>query len=1078
MSSFSRAPAAPWEKHRRKGGPMRVLFIAVCLGYSPALLAQDEPASSPFAEHDALLTRLRQPPDTPELVAELTKLVTQRIARLEQAVERETDTEARAAWHELIQQWKDFAAVLTRISERYAGIAGLSSEAQVQKVADEVAAIRQETAALRSRRLELPVSEERLQTARAGMEALQLRIRTLTEAQAGRAERLATGFATQRKDIESQLAERRRERAALVDPAAEAPPVEPAPSPSPPRAVDVERLEIRIATAEASLRALNLAEQETELQRRQAQQIIEVLRAQADLLQGRLTEMESAQSLSRLEVLERQRAQAVTAVERALLELRLFHERTLLSVARLADRQPVATGRTGPGVADRIKERIGFSHAFWQRSLASLEFRGATDAEVLHNQLDDERREFSTTLAEARRELAGVLTELRAIQRVRAQSARRFQALTERLVADLGPEETADRTRIENEATTLRSTFDQSLGKTAGQLDEQAARLAEAVDALADHAAFLDTMVRQLKWKRVTSRSDHLFNVNAAAVREELRTLFATVIDPPMFTATGLDTADVAAETEGATPFLPLFDDARAALSSLTASERLRIAAGPILLTALAFVVYRVSRRKGVRLAHDIREVARQLEAETQTPGSGISMRFNLLGWNMLGDLAIPTALAGGLMLGVLQAFDDPTLRRMALVVLGLTLATLGSMRLVHHLFEAEGRALRPVRCDDAVARHYRRWLKSLAVLSLVMWLPMTLLHVHRQAPLVSRALLDSYQAGFLVLLFLFLLRRERVFGRPESFHQGGARMLAYFLQPLLLTAVVTLLVLEVAGYGPIVTYVGGGALLTLGVATAIGAVSEYLVDMLQLSIRPDAQPHLTPPAAHVAVAHPPEGAQPSFVAYLLTWLIRLSAVAALVWTTARIWGVSLELNEGAWRTFGLMGIVVLLAFVLDRTASTALATLQRLDRLPESTTRIARRWFRGLLILLATLACVAIAGFQVESVWSFITTALALVAVGFVAVWSILSNILATFVILIWRPFYVGERIELVPDGVAGRVIDINFIYTILRTDEGERISVPNNMFAQKFIRRQGASPRPSRSLAEQLESDAPLQA
>lgn len=1057
---------------------MRVLFIAVWLGYSPALLAQDGLASGPFTEHDALLTRLRQPPDTPEIVTELTKLATTRVARLEQAVDREIDIEASAPWHELIQHWKDFGTVLNRISERYAGIAALSSEAQVQKVADEVAIIRQETAALKNRRLALPVSEEQLQTARTEMETLQARIRTLTEAQAGRAERLATGFATQRKDIESQLAERRRERAALVDSAVEAPPVETAPAPSTSRAVDIERLEIRIATAEASLRALNLAEQETELQRRQTQQIIEVLRGKADLLQSRLTEMESAKSLSRLEVLERQRAQAVTAVERALLELRLFHERALLSVSRLADRQPVASARSGPGAADRIKERIAFSHAFWQRSLAALEFRGAADAEVLHNQLEDERREFAAMLEDARRELANVLTELRAMQRVRARSARRFQALAERLVADLGPDEAADRTRIENEATTLRSTFDQSLGKSAGQLDEQAARFADSVDALADHAAFLETIVRQLYWKRITSRSDYLFNMNVAAIRDEFRALFAGIVDPAAATPPAVDSAEVAGESDTAVPFRPLFKSAGAAISNLTPSERLRIAAGPVLLTALAFVVFRVSRRKGVRLANDIREVARQLEAETQTAGSGISMRFNLLGWNLLGDLAIPTALAGGLLLGVRQAFDDPTLRRIMLVVVGLSMATLASMKLVHHLFEAEGRALRTVRCDDVVARHYRRWLKTLAVLSLVMLLPMALLHVLRQAPLVSRALLDGYQAGFLVILFLFLLRRERVFGRPESFHQGGARMLAYFLQPLLLTAVVTLLVLEVAGYGPIVTYVGGGALLTLGVATAIGAVSEYLVDMLQLASRPAAPPHQSAPAAHAAVVHPSDGGHPSFVAYLLTWLIRLSAVAALVWTTARIWGISLELNEGAWRMFGLMGIVVLLAFVLDRTASTALATLQRLDRLPESTTRIARRWFRGLLILLATLACVAIAGFQVESVWSFITTALALVAVGFVAVWSILSNILATFVILIWRPFYVGERIELVPDGVAGRVIDINFIYTILRTDEGERISVPNNMFAQKFIRRQSASPRPSRSLAEQLESDAPLQA
>lgn len=1057
---------------------MRYLLFAVLLWWPGSLSAQVESAADPLADQEALLAKLRQPPDTPELVSELSATAAQRMTQLQSLADRETDPDAHAAWRGLIQDWKDYAAVLTRIGERLTAIATLSSEEQVKKVADEVAAIRQETAALQSKRLPLPVSEEQLQAARTEAEALQARVRTLSEAQTGRAERLSTGLPAQRKDIETRLAERRQERAALVAPPVETPTAETPPTPSAPRSLDVERLEVRIATGEASLRALNLAQQETELQRRQSQQTLEVLRAQADLLQTRLTDMESAKSLSRLEVLERQHAHATSAMERALLEMRLFHERTLLAVTRLADRKPPAAPRTGPGAAERIKERIGFSHAFWERSLASLEFRGAADAELLRNQLEEERRDFSIMLAETRQDMARVLSELRALQRMRAQSARRFQGLMDRLVANLGPEEAADRTRIENEAITLRSTFDQSLAKSLGQLDEQAARLAEAEDALAEHAAFLETMVRQLHWKRVTTRGAHLFNVDAAAGMEELRTLFAGVAASHPAATSPFGTAEAGWEADGAVPFRPLLNNAETALASLSPLERLRIAAGPVLLTALAFVVYRVSRRKGVRLAHEIREVARQLEAETQTPGSGISMRFNLLAWNMLGDLAIPTALAGGLFLGVLQAFDETLLRRIAMALLGLPVAALAAARLIHHLFEAESRALRPVRCDDRVARHYRRWLKSLTAFSLMMLLPVALLHVLHQAPLVSRALLEGYQAGFLVLLFLFLLRRERVFGRPESFHESGARMLAYLLQPLLLTAVVTLLALEVAGYGPFVTYVGGGVLLTLGIATGIGAVSEYLVDMLQLANRPEvhAPPHTS--GANPAATHDADAAHPSFVSYLLTWLIRLSAIAALVWTTARIWGISLELNEGAWRMFGLMSMVVLLAFVLDRTASTALATLQRMDRLPESTTRIARRWFRGLLILLATLACVAIAGFQVESVWSFITTALALVAVGFVAVWSILSNILATFVILIWRPFYVGERIEVMPDGIAGRVIDINFIYTILRTDEGERISVPNNMFAQKFIRRQSASPRPLRSLAEQLESDAPLQA
>jgi small-conductance mechanosensitive channel len=98
------------------------------------------------------------------------------------------------------------------------------------------------------------------------------------------------------------------------------------------------------------------------------------------------------------------------------------------------------------------------------------------------------------------------------------------------------------------------------------------------------------------------------------------------------------------------------------------------------------------------------------------------------------------------------------------------------------------------------------------------------------------------------------------------------------------------------------------------------------------------------------------------------------------------------------------------------------------------------------------------------------------MVAIGFVAVWSILSNVLATLVILIWRPFNVGEKVEILPEGIEGQVIDINFVYTILKSDDGKKTAIPNNLFAQKFIRRSSLRTVPKRTLAEQLASDQPL--
>ena len=54
---------------------------------------------------------------------------------------------------------------------------------------------------------------------------------------------------------------------------------------------------------------------------------------------------------------------------------------------------------------------------------------------------------------------------------------------------------------------------------------------------------------------------------------------------------------------------------------------------------------------------------------------------------------------------------------------------------------------------------------------------------------------------------------------------------------------------------------------------------------------------------------------------------------------------------------------------------------------------------------------------------------------------------------------------------------VDLNFMYTILRSDKGTLVSVPNNLFAQRFIRRSVVRGQPERTLAEQLTADEPLE-
>ena len=71
-------------------------------------------------------------------------------------------------------------------------------------------------------------------------------------------------------------------------------------------------------------------------------------------------------------------------------------------------------------------------------------------------------------------------------------------------------------------------------------------------------------------------------------------------------------------------------------------------------------------------------------------------------------------------------------------------------------------------------------------------------------------------------------------------------------------------------------------------------------------------------------------------------------------------------------------------------------------------------------------------------------------------AAWSMLGNVTAGFVIMIWRPFEIGHIVEIMPDGYTGEIINVNLMFTSIKTDIGARLSIPNAIILQKVVRNQ----------------------
>ncbi len=130
------------------------------------------------------------------------------------------------------------------------------------------------------------------------------------------------------------------------------------------------------------------------------------------------------------------------------------------------------------------------------------------------------------------------------------------------------------------------------------------------------------------------------------------------------------------------------------------------------------------------------------------------------------------------------------------------------------------------------------------------------------------------------------------------------------------------------------------------------------------------------------------------------------------------------------------------------------LKTLEYRSQLPARLIGTLRRSSFWLILAASTLLFLQSIG-VLHSVVTAVSGVFALVAIGFVAVWSVLSNTLCSLILMIIRPFRVGDTIGFPPDAYRGKVVNFNMIFTTLETEDGMLLQVPNNTFFQRPIMR-----------------------
>ncbi|WP_315098815.1 mechanosensitive ion channel domain-containing protein [Capnocytophaga sputigena] len=119
------------------------------------------------------------------------------------------------------------------------------------------------------------------------------------------------------------------------------------------------------------------------------------------------------------------------------------------------------------------------------------------------------------------------------------------------------------------------------------------------------------------------------------------------------------------------------------------------------------------------------------------------------------------------------------------------------------------------------------------------------------------------------------------------------------------------------------------------------------------------------------------------------------------------------------------------------------------------SRTSLVKKYIDYFIYMLAILTIVSIWGIKTEQLFLFITSVLTVIGVAFFAQWSILSNITAGIIVFFSSPFKIGDTIKILDKDfpIEAKIVDIKSFYTLLKTAEGQEITLPNNLLLQKGI-------------------------
>ncbi|NUY79780.1 mechanosensitive ion channel [Flavobacterium sp. MAH-1] len=148
--------------------------------------------------------------------------------------------------------------------------------------------------------------------------------------------------------------------------------------------------------------------------------------------------------------------------------------------------------------------------------------------------------------------------------------------------------------------------------------------------------------------------------------------------------------------------------------------------------------------------------------------------------------------------------------------------------------------------------------------------------------------------------------------------------------------------------------------------------------------------------------------------------------------------------------------IILLVVVMLVRYFSTkAVKKYAVISEILEHRANLVIKYISVLLTVITMIAIIVIWGVDTDYIITTLSGVLAVIGVALFAQWSILSNITSGIILLFSFPFKIGDIIRIHDKDfpIEAEIDDIRTFHTLLKTQDGQYITYPNNLLLQKGI-------------------------